>query len=203
MSKLVEFPVVEFWFEFASTYSYPAAMRAEAAAMAAGVTLAWKPFLLGPLFKTFGYESSPFLTHAQKGRYMWRDLERLCARDGIAWKMPGAFPRTSVSAARIGCSHADAAWLPAFVRAVYTANFAEDRDIADDAVIRDCLVRCGADAEAVFALAFSEAEKPKLRQQAAAAQARGIFGAPSFVVGDELFWGGDRLADALAWAARR
>ncbi|MFT4047440.1 MAG: 2-hydroxychromene-2-carboxylate isomerase [Solimonas sp.] len=195
-------PVVEFWFEFASTYSYPAAMRIEAAAVAAGLTLAWKPFLLGPIFQAQGYETSPFLVHEQKGHYMWRDVERLCAKHHIAWQKPSSFPRTSITAARIACSHADAPWMPSFVRAVYRANFADDRDIGDDAVIRDCLAEVGADADAAMAHALSPAEKPKLRENAAAAQRHGIFGAPSFVVAGELFWGNDRLDDALAWALR-
>src|SRR3546814_15406821 len=70
---------------------------------------------------------------------MWRDLERLCAKYHLDWKQPSSFPRTSILASRIGCSHVDATWLPAFVRAVYHANFAEDRDIADDATIHACL----------------------------------------------------------------
>jgi 2-hydroxychromene-2-carboxylate isomerase len=195
-------PHVEFWFEFASTYSYPAAMRVETAAQAAGVTLEWKPFLLGPIFQAQGYETSPFLVHEQKGRYMWRDIERLCAKHHIAWQMPSSFPRTSVTAARIACSHAGASWLPSFVRAVYRANFADDRDIGDDAVIRACLAEVGTDADAAFAHALSAAEKPRLRANSVAAQQRGIFGAPSFIVGGELFWGNDRLDDAFAWALR-
>jgi len=202
MSTTLQRPVVEFWFEFASTYSYPAAMRIETAADAAGLQLQWKPFLLGPIFQAQGYEQSPFLVHEAKGRYMWRDVERLCAKHRIAWQKPSSFPRTSVLAARIACSHGDAPWMPSFVRAVYRANFAEDRDITQDAVIRDCLIDVGADADAAIAQALSPAEKPKLRENAAAAQARGIFGAPSFVVGKELFWGNDRLEDALAWALR-
>src|SRR3546814_20386619 len=70
---------------------------------------------------------------------MWRDLERLCAKYHLDWKQPSSFPRTSILASRIGCSYVDATWLPAFVRAVYHANFAEDRDIADDATIHACL----------------------------------------------------------------
>ncbi|WP_020649474.1 2-hydroxychromene-2-carboxylate isomerase [Solimonas variicoloris] len=194
---------VEFWFEFASTYSYPAAMRVEAAARAAGVTLDWKPFLLGPIFQRQGYESSPFLAHADKGRYMWRDVERLCAKHGLAWRMPSAFPRTSVLAARVACSHADAPWLPDFVRTIYAANFAEDRDIGAPEVVRDALVGAGvADPDAALAFAQRDDEKPKLRGNTEAAQTRGIFGAPSFVVGEELFWGNDRLEDALDWARR-
>ena len=67
-------PTLDFWYEFASTYSYPAAMRIEAAANAAGVDIRWRPFLLGPIFKAYGWTDSPFNIFAAKGRYMWRDL---------------------------------------------------------------------------------------------------------------------------------
>lgn len=193
---------MEFWFEFASTYSYPAAMRIEAAAGKAGVPLIWKPFLLGPIFKAQGYESSPFFAFPVKGQYMWRDVERLCAKYGLEWKKPTSFPRSSILASRIGCSHVDAAWLPSFVRAVYHANFAEDRNIADDAVIRACLRALDLDADAIIAHATSAAEKSRLRERGAQALDLGLFGAPSFIVDGELFWGNDRLEDALEWARR-
>ncbi len=72
-------PTLDFWFDFASTYSYPAAMRIGPLAAAAGVSLRWRPFLLGPIFKDQGWETSPFNLYPAKGRYMWRDLERICA----------------------------------------------------------------------------------------------------------------------------
>ena len=71
-------PTLDFWYEFASTYSYPAAMRIEAAANAAGVDIRWRPFLLGPIFKAYGWTDLPFNIFAAKGRYMWRDLTRIC-----------------------------------------------------------------------------------------------------------------------------
>ena len=69
---------VEFWFEFASTYSYPAALRIESLAQSQGVPV-WKPFLLGPVFRSQGWSDSPFNLFPAKGRYMCRDLERICA----------------------------------------------------------------------------------------------------------------------------
>src|SRR5262245_24506012 len=69
---------LEFWFEFASTYSYLAAERIEPLASKAGVRLAWRPFLLGPIFRAQGWNDSPFNVYPLKGRYMWRDMERLC-----------------------------------------------------------------------------------------------------------------------------
>ena len=194
---------VEFWFEFASTYSYPAAMRIEALAAADDVTVVWRPFLLGPVFAAQGWKDSPFNIYPAKGRYMWRDLERVCAQHGLPLRRPSSFPRGSLLAARVACLAADAPWCPRFVRAVYHANFADDRDIADAAVVADLLRGVAPDAEALAGRATEPEAKDRLRRQTERAAALGIFGAPTAVVGDELFWGNDRLDDAIAWAAGR
>ena len=94
-------PPLAFWYEFASSYSYLAALTIERLAEAAGVQLAWRPFLLGPIFAQQGWRDSPFNLYPAKGRYMWRDLERLCASEGLAWKRPSQFPRNSLLAARL------------------------------------------------------------------------------------------------------
>jgi 2-hydroxychromene-2-carboxylate isomerase len=193
---------LQFWFEFASTYSYPAAARIEAAASDAGVRVDWKPFLLGPIFKGQGWTDSPFNVYPVKGRYMWRDLERLCAKYALPFRKPTQFPRNALLAARVACLAADQAWCASFVRAVYHANFAEDRDIAAAETIGAILETLGQPAHAVLGAAQQADNKDGLRQQTEAAITLGIFGAPSFVVGRELFWGNDRLDDALAWAAR-
>jgi 2-hydroxychromene-2-carboxylate isomerase len=190
---------LEFWFEFASSYSYPAAMRVEGAARAAGVSLVWKPFLLGPIFGAQGWNDSPFNIYPAKGVYMWRDLERICANLGVPLHRPSQFPRNGLLAARVALVGADAPWRTEFVRAVYRANFADDRDITDAAVVRDLLAQVGADAPAVLEAAQAPDNKERLRRQTEEAVALGIFGAPTFVSRGELFWGNDRLEDALDW----
>jgi 2-hydroxychromene-2-carboxylate isomerase len=90
-----EMPVAEFWYEFASTYSYPAAMRVAGLAKARRVALAWRPFLLGPIFAAQGWRDSPFNIYPAKGRYMWRDLDAL----GLPLKRPEPFPQNSLLAA--------------------------------------------------------------------------------------------------------
>ena len=193
---------VDFWFEFASTYSYLAVSRVEQEALAAGVVVAWRPFLLGPIFKEQGWSDSPFNVYPVKGRYMWRDLERLCDGYGIPFKRPTQFPRNGLLAARVTLAGGDAGWVPGFVKRAYRANFAEDRNIADAAVLSELLRDVGADPTTVVAEAGSDAVKAKLRANTEEAQRLGIFGAPSFVANGELFWGNDRLDDALAWAKR-
>ena len=192
--------VIEFWFEFASTYSYPAAMRIEALAAQYRCTILWKPFLLGPIFAAQGWRDSPFNLYPSKGRYMWRDLERICTELGLPLRKPSAFPRNGLLAARVACVADGASWLPTFVRNVYSANFARDLDIAQPEVVRGCLEGLVADPDAALATATSDAAKAQLRANSDRAMQLGIFGAPSLVVGEELCWGNDRLEAALRWA---
>ena len=194
---------VEFWYEFASTYSYPAAMRIERLAEQAGVGLRWRPFLLGPIFKEFGWTDSPFNIYAAKGRYMWRDLTRICEDEGISLKLPPVhFPQNGLKAARLALVGEGEGWTSAFTRAVFLANYAEQKDISDEETLGAILVTLGVDADAALAEANALPIKDRLKRQTEEAARRGIFGAPSFTIGDELFWGNDRLEAALAWAKR-
>ncbi len=193
---------LEFWFEFGSTYSYPAAARITSLASERGVTLSWRAFLLGPIFREQGWNDSPFNLYPAKGRYMWRDLQRICDAQGIPLRRPSVFPRNGLLAARIACRFAEASWLPEFVRAVYTANFAEDRDISDPEVVKACLAASGEDPARLLEQAESADAKSRLREQTEQAVSLGIFGAPSFMVAGELFWGNDRLEQALEAAAK-
>ena len=190
---------IEFWFDFASTYSYPAAMRIEATAERYGCSVRWCPFLLGPIFKRQGWTDSPFNIYPVKGRYMWRDLERLCAALRIPFRKPSKFPRRSLFATRIACATETKDWLPEFARRVYTANFAEDLDIAEPAVLIDCLSGLAKDPAAVLAASRGQEAKARVRRNTERAIALGIFGAPTFVADVELFWGNDRLEAAMEW----
>ncbi len=196
---------VDFWFEFASTYSYPALMRVDAAAQAAGVTVRWRPFLLGPIFKAQGMETSPFNLFPMKGQYMWRDLERICGALNLPFARPGMFPQSGLLAARVALVALDTTsdnktWGKDFCRAVYHAQFAQGGNIGEPQVIRDILLKLHQDADVVLAQADADDTKAKLRAQTEEAMRLGIFGAPSFTIKDELFWGNDRLESALAWA---
>jgi 2-hydroxychromene-2-carboxylate isomerase len=194
---------IDFWYEFASTYSYPAAMRVEKMAKAAEVTVRYRPFLLGPIFGAQGWKDSPFNIYPVKGRYMWRDLERICEAEGIPLKLPPVrFPQNGLKAARLALAGESEGWIGDFTRAIYTANFAEQRDIADDATLALVLSKLGVNPEDAVKAANTQENKDRLKAQTEEAIARGLFGAPSFTVGDELFWGNDRLEQAVAWAAK-
>jgi len=194
-------PVLDFWFEFASTYSYPAMMRIASLADAAGIALKFRPFLLGPVFKAQGWETSPFNLYVSKGRNMWRDLERLCEELKLPFRRPEPFPQNSVQACRLALVGLDAQWGEDFCRSVFRAEFAEGRRIDEPAVLSELLAALGVDPDPAFAAAQTDAIKAKVRSQAEEALQLAIFGAPSFITMDgELFWGNDRLERAIAWA---
>jgi len=196
-------PALDFWFEFASTYSYPAAMRIGAVARERGVAVRWRPFLLGPVFKSQGWDTSPFNIYPAKGRYMWRDLARICDTLGLPFARPAVFPQNTLLASRVALAAFAEGWGEDFARAVYTAEFGEGRDIGAPEAVAAVLAALGKDAQAVMARAQSDDNKLALRKNTDEAQALGIFGAPTFITADgELFWGNDRLEAALDWAKR-
>ncbi len=195
-------PKMEFWYEFASSYSYLSVMRIEGLATDAGVDVQWRPFLLGPVFLAMGWNDSPFNIYPPKGRYMWRDLARLADKYDLPFRLPTRFPRSGVLAARVALLGVGAGWVAPFSRQVMLANFAEDREIGEAEVIGGILSDLGLPARELLAAAVADDNKLALRRQTERAAELGLFGAPSFRIGDELFWGNDRLEDALAWAQR-
>lgn len=194
---------ITFWYEFASTYSYPAAMRVERVASASGVSVVWRPFLLGPIFAAAGMTTSPFNLNPAKGRYMWRDLQRQCDAEGLALVRPDPFPANTLLAARLATAIADNAARAAFSRAVYLAEFAEGQNIAEPAILAPLLAGASQDPAAIMAAAASDPVKAALRATVEEAQSLGVFGAPTFNTPDgEMFWGNDRIEQAVAWAAK-
>lgn len=187
---------IQFWFDFGSNYSYLSMMRIRQLAADAGLRVRLKPFMLGPIFKSLGWETSPFVLQTMKGNYVWRDMQRQCGKYGLRWQKPTVFPRNALLAARVALVGEGAPWLDAFCEQVMLANFADDREIGDEQVVAQILAGLGADAAAIIEAARADPCKAALRARTEEAQARGIFGAPMFFVDGEMFWGNDRLEDA-------
>ena len=196
-------PRLEFWYDLASNYAYLSAMRIEPMAARAGVDVVWRPFLLGPVFKAQGWDTSPFNRYPAKGRYMVRDMQRIAADRGRPFVLPEPFPAHSLLAVRIAHLGEAEGWTARFSQAVFAAAFTEGSNIADTAVLSGILARLGLDAPSVLSGAGTETNKEGLKRRTAEAQSRGVFGAPSFITETgELFWGDDRLEQALDWAKR-
>lgn len=199
-AKTTHRQTLEFWFDLGSNYSYLTAMRIENLASRFEVDVAWKPFLLGPIFQSFGWESSPFVLQKQKGEYTWKDMVRQAHKFGIPWNKPTSFPRRAILPTRVAVAGMDEPWIGDFVRAMMVRNFVEDKDLDSEDAVREVLASINVNADELISRAQTEANKQRLRHATETAASRGVFGAPMFFVGDEMFWGNDRLEDALAYA---
>ena len=133
---------------------------------------------------------------------MVRDCERQCADLGLRFRLPEPFPQATLIAARVALVGLEEGWGEDFSRAVYHAQFADGRNIGDPSVIEAIVNEIGHDGAAALARAQSQAIKDRLRAETEEAQRLGIFGAPSFVAKGELFWGNDRLEQALDFVKR-
>jgi 2-hydroxychromene-2-carboxylate isomerase len=195
---------LQFWFDPASTYAYLSAMRIEAMAANRHVEVEWRPFLLGPIFKAQGWDTSPFNIYPAKGRYMVRDIDRIAAARGLQpFRLPDPFPGRSIKAARLALLAADQERIAPFMRALFQKAFADGRDISDGDVLCECLRTAGVpEVDALIAAADEPPVKDRLRRETEHALSLGVFGAPTFVAPDgELFWGDDRLEQAIDWSA--
>lgn len=190
-------PTVEFWVDLASNYSYLSAMRIDQEAAARGVKVDWKPFLLGPIFRELGWTGPVFLVQKEKGRYVWQDMFRQCQKYALPWKKPSEFPRNTLLATRVALLADNASWVGDFCREIMMLNFGYDRPVDSPEIVSAVLERLGVNAAHLLPRAIAQKNKDALRMQISEARGRGIFGAPTFFVGEEMFWGNDRLEDAL------
>src|SRR4051812_5385605 len=166
--------IIEFWFDFGSNYSYLSVMRV----VGNGIDVVWRPFLLGPIFQSFGWNNSPFVLQKEKGEYTCRDMARQCAKYGIPWRMPTEFPRLGVLPLRIMLVAEGQTWAGEFARQVMLRNFHLDQEIQSKDAMRSILVNLGLPAPEIIAAATSDANKARLREQTETAKTRKIFGAP-------------------------
>jgi 2-hydroxychromene-2-carboxylate isomerase len=196
-------PEIEFWFEFGSNYSYLSVMRLEDEARRHGVRIVWKPFLLGPIFRALGMENSPFVLQKEKGAYVWQDMVRQCRKYGLRWVKPSTFPRVGVLPLRVALLGVEQPWIGAFCRRVMELNFVLDQDINQPDRLAPILTELGLPASDILDQAEAEPTKARLREQTEEARGKGIFGAPTFFIGTEMFWGNDRLDDALLLASEQ
>ncbi|HEY3820546.1 MAG TPA: 2-hydroxychromene-2-carboxylate isomerase [Polyangiaceae bacterium] len=182
---------LEIYWDFSSPFAYLGSTQAAKLAERTGATLVWRPMLLGGLFKSIGQSDVPLFTWSEaKKRYYFEDMHRWAAYWSVPFKFPTRFPMGSLKAMRTYLALSEAR-RTAFREATFRAYWAEDRDIADEAVLRELV---GAEADDVLARTQDPAVKKELVDATQAAVAAGVFGAPTWVVdGKELFWGQDRI----------
>jgi len=190
---------VDFYFEFSSPYGYIATQLADEFEKKIGRPLTWRPFLLGPIFKMTG--GAPLTAIPMKGEYSKRDFVRSARWHKVPFRMPDTFPINSVAACRAfyWLNDRDPQKAKGLAKTLYTAFFAENRDIGSPAIVVDVARSLGVDGDAISAALDDPALKERTKKEVDAAISRGIFGSPFFVIDGEPFWGVDRMPMAEEW----
>jgi len=192
-------PVIDFWFTMGSTYSYLSVTRLPEVARATGAPFRWRPFHLLVILQEMKHV--PFADKPTKSAYMWRDIERRAALYGLPVKVPAPYPaKQSVVANLVATVGMHEGWGQEFVREAYRRWCTLGQETGSEPNLSESLRAIGQDAARVLALAEGEEAKAALTAETDAARDLGIFGSPTFSVGRELFWGDDRLEDAVSWA---
>ena len=191
---------IEFFFDYVSPYTYMADTQIRGVAERAGAELVYRPMLLGGLMQQTG--NRPPATVQPKGPYMLRDLARWAKRYGVPFQMNPKFPLNTLTALRLAVAALVDGGFEAFHPLAFRAAWAEARDLGDPEVLRALLAEAGLPAERLFERAASAEVKDALKRNTEEAAARGAFGAPTFFIGDEMFFGNDRL-DMVEEEAKR
>jgi len=182
---------IEFFFDLSSPYSYLAATQLPEVAAKAGASIAYRPMVLSAVFKAAGNDM-PAKVPA-KGGYMLKDLDRWAEHYGVRFRFSSHFPANTIKAMRLILVADEEGKAEPLTLGAFRAMWAEDRDLTDAIVLADLAEKAGLDPEKALAAIESPTIKDKLRANTDEAIARNIFGAPTMCVGDEMFWGNDRL----------
>lgn len=184
-------PVIEFFWEPGSSYTYLASTQIERLAQECGATLKWKPFLLGKVFEARGTKLPASIP--AKAQYMFEDLARWAQLYGVPLVTPKVFPVHSLLASRCAIAADHLGHAGAAARAILHAYWGQGHDISQPDVLKAAFERAGLPGAAILEKSGDSAVKDQLRQYTEDAIARGVFGAPTMFVGDAMFWGNDRL----------
>lgn len=192
-------PTLDFWYSIGSTYSYLTVMRLPIVAREAGIDVTWRPFDVRHVM--VAQNNIPFRDKPVKAAYMWRDIARRAERYGLHPTLPAPYPLDELALAnQVALLGAEEGWVAQYTRATYQRWFEGGAPAGDDPNLSESLVEIGQDPARVRAEASSARIVRALQDATGTAMELGVFGAPSFVVGGEVFWGDDRLDDAIDWA---
>ena len=189
---------IDFWFSIGSTYSYLTVMRLGEVEKTSDVKFKWRPFNVRHVM--IEQNNIPFKDKPIKSAYMWRDIERRAARFGLTPKLPAPYPLPGLALAnQIAIVGVEDGWMEDYVRATYRRWFENGEAAGEEPNISASLKEIGCDPREVLAAAQTQRAVDELQTATDEAMNLGVFGSPTFAVGHELFWGDDRLDDAIHW----
>ena len=194
--------MIDFWISIGSTYSYLTVMRLKAVEQETGVTFRWRPFSVRAIM--IEQKNIPFVGKPVKLAYMWRDVERRARARGLKPRLPAPYPLKEFDLAnRVAIVGEGEGWCADYVSAVYDHWFHAGREPGLEPGLSEVLREIGQSPARVVELAGTDAVAERYRLATEEAKALGVFGSPTFVVDGEVFWGDDRLDDALRWGERK
>lgn len=192
-------PAIEFWYSIGSTYTYLTVSRLRGYAERHGVEFDWKPFDVRAIMVE--QKNVPFADKPVKFAYMWRDLERRAQLYDLPVTLPAPYPIENLALAnQVALLGMGEGWGIGYTVETYRRWFVRGEPAGSEPNLSATLTALGLDAPDVIARANAPEAAKALQNQTAEGRDRGVFGAPTFIVGDEVFWGDDRLDDAVAWA---
>lgn len=193
--------MIDFWFSIGSTYSYLTVMRLREVEKASGVNFNWRPFNIRHVMVE--QNNVPFKDKPVKAAYMWRDIERRAQGYGLTPKLPAPYPLAGlVLANQVATLGVERGWIADYTQATYRRWFERGEPAGEEPNISESLREIGCDPRAVLATAQTQHVVDKLETATNDAMKLGVFGSPTFTIGREVFWGDDRLDDAVHWATR-
>ena len=189
---------IDFWFTMGSTYTYLTIMRLAEVEKDTGISFRWRPFHLLTILQEMKH--IPFADKPLKAAYMWRDIERRAEMYGLVACVPAPYPaKNSILANKIAIIGLSEGWGRAFVRAAYRRWIEHGQETGSEPNVSESLKDIGQDPIRVLERASAENVNLQLERETMSARRLGIFGSPTFAIEDELFWGDDRLDDAIKW----
>lgn len=190
---------IDFWYSIGSTYSYLTVMRLADVASATGVAFRWRPFNVRHVMVE--QNNIPFKDKPVKTAYMWRDIARRAGRYNLHARVPAPYPLPGlVLANQVAVLGVEEGWVEDYTRATYRRWFDAGQPAGEEPNLTESLEEIGQDPARVLEAAQKDRIAGALSAATAEAMALGVFGSPSFTVDEELFWGDDRLDDAMSWA---
>jgi len=190
---------IDFYFDFYSPYGYLASLRIDEIAARHGRRVNWKPFMLGATFSITGHQ--PLIDTPMMADYTLLDLQRSARLQAANFRMPDDYPKAALSCSRAYYLLVDEQpeQAVALAKAIYKAIFGEGKDGTRIELIAELARNLEIDAEALVPAMQTQPIKDRLKAETQAAINRGVFGSPFIFIGDEPFWGNDRLDQLDRW----
>jgi len=201
--KLEPMRKIEFWYSIGSTYTYLSTQRLAQIETENEVIFEWSPFSVRS--RMIEMENVPFMAEKKRDKidYMWRDVQRRANFYGFNAKVPAPYPLKEFDLAnKVAILGKDQGWIKEYTILTYKKWFLEHLEPGSEPNLSSTLKEIGLDSDNVIKQAQTDEIEQKYLKNTEMAKNKGIFGSPTFIVENEVFWGDDRCEDAIKWLSK-